>query len=184
MDKSMLTGVLVGAGAVTAVGGIAGYQVTHGQPGYADVLNAQPLFRTVKTPRQVCKDVFVSHRAPVRDRDRIAGTAVGALFGGLFGNQIGAGSGRTVAAIGGAAAGGYAGNRIQKNMQDSDTESTRQTRCKTEYDIQQRVIAYRVSYRLGDQRSVVTMIYNPGDRIPVRDGKLVITRPEPSANNS
>lgn len=184
MDKSMLTGVLVGAGAVTAVAGIAGYQATHRQPAYADVLNAQPMFQTVKTPRQVCRDLAVSHKAPVRDRDRIAGTAVGALFGGLLGNQIGAGSGRTLATIGGAAAGGYAGNRIQKNMQDSNTETTRQTRCKTVYDSQQKVVAYRVTYRLGDKQDVVTMDYDPGDRISVKDGKLVLNRHESTGSNS
>jgi uncharacterized protein YcfJ len=185
MDRSMLTGVLVGAGAVTAVAGIAGYEVSHRQPAYAEVLSTEPMVQTVKTPRQVCKDVVVSRKAPVRDRDRIAGTAVGALVGGLLGNQIGAGSGRTVATIGGAAAGGYAGNRIEKNVQDSNTEKTRETRCKTEYDSQQKVTGYRVSYRLGDKQSVVTMDYDPGDRIPVKDGKLVLTRPEPpSGNNS
>jgi uncharacterized protein YcfJ len=184
MDKSMLTGILVGAGAVTAIAGVASYQVSHRQPAFAEVLKTEPLFQTVKTPHEVCKDAVVSHKAPVRDRDRIAGTAVGALVGGLLGNQLGAGSGRTVATIGGAAAGGYAGNRIQKNMQDSDTEKTRQTRCKTEYDSQQKLVGYRVNYRLGDQQSVVTMDHDPGDRIPVKDGKLMLTKPEPSGNNS
>ena len=184
MDKSMLTGVLVGAGAVTAVAGIAGYQVSHRQPSYAEVLSSEPMFQTVKTPHQVCKDAVVSHRAPVRDRDRIAGTAVGALLGGLVGNQIGAGSGRTLATIGGAAAGGYAGNRVQKNMQDTDTESSHQTRCKTEYESQQKMMGYRVTYRLGGEQNVVNMDHDPGDRIPVKDGKLVLTPPAPTGNNS
>jgi uncharacterized protein YcfJ len=184
MDKSMLTGILVGAGAVTAVAGVANYEVSHRQPSYAEVLKTEPLFQTIKTPYQVCKDAVVTRKAPVRDQDRIAGTAVGALVGGVLGHQIGAGSGRTVATIGGAAAGGYAGNRIQKNMQDSDTETTRRTRCKTEYESQEKVTGYRVTYRLGGEQSVVNMDYYPGDRIPVKDGKLVLTRAEPPSNEA
>lgn len=180
----MLTGILVGACAVTAIAGVAGYQVSHRQPSYAEVLKTEPLFQTVKTPHQVCKDAVVIHKAPVRDQDRIVGTAVGALVGGLLGHQIGAGSGRTVATIGGAAAGGYAGNRIQKNMQASDTETARQTCCKTEYESQEKVTGYKVTYRLDGQQNVVNMDYYPGDRIPVKDGKLVLTRSEPPDNEA
>lgn len=179
MNKSMLTGVVLGAGAVTAVAGIAGYQASREDPAFAEVLKAEPVFQTVKTPRQVCKDEVVAHRAEVRDRDRIAGTAVGALVGGLLGHQIGAGSGRAVATIGGAAVGGYAGNRVQRNMQDSDVHVTRETRCRTKYELEQRLMGYNVTYRLGDKQSVVYTDYNPGDRIPVKNGKLLLTRPEP-----
>jgi uncharacterized protein YcfJ len=184
MDKSMIKGIVVGAAVITAVGGVAGYQVSHRQPAYAEVIKAEPVVRTVKLPRQVCKDEVVTRKAPVRDRDRIAGTAIGAVVGGLLGNQIGAGGGRTVATVGGAAAGGYAGNQIQKNMQDSDTQSRRQTHCKTEYDSQEEIMAYDVTYRLGGQQSVVRMDYDPGDRIPVKGGKLVLTRPDTQSNSS
>ena len=180
MDKSMVKGIVVGAAAVTAAGGIASYQVIHRQPAYAEVLKAEPVTQTVKIPRQVCKDELVTHQAPVQDRNRIAGTAIGAVVGGLLGNSIGGGRGRTVTTVGGAAAGGYAGNQIQKNMQDSDTQTSRQTRCKTVYDRQEKAMGYNVTYRLGDKQSVVHMDYNPGDRIPVKDGQLVLSRPEPS----
>ena len=184
MDKSMIKGIVVGAAAVTAVGGIAGYQVSHRQPAYAEVVKSEPVIQTIKIPHQVCKEELVTHKAPVRDRDRLAGTAIGAVVGGLLGNQIGGGGGRTVATVGGAAAGGYAGNRIQKNMQDSDTQTARRTRCRTEYDSQKKVMGYSVTYRLGDKQSVVHMDYDPGDRIPVKDGQLVLTRPKLPDNNS
>ncbi len=177
MNKSMLTGILLGAGAVTAVAGLASYQVSHRGPAFAEVLHAEPVYQTVRTPHQVCKDELVARRAPVRDSDRIGGTAVGALVGGLLGNQIGAGSGRTAAIIGGAAVGGYAGNRVQKNMQDSDTQTTRRTRCRMKYENQQRVMGYNVTYRLGGELGVVRMDYDPGDRIPVRNDKLQRARP-------
>lgn len=181
MDKSMIKGILLGATAVTAVGGIAGYQVTHRQPAYAEVLKVEPVMRTIKTPHQVCKEEHVTHRAPVQDRNRIAGTAIGAVVGGLLGNQIGGGGGRTVATVGGAAAGGYAGNRIQQNMQESDTRTTRETHCKTEYESHQKVMGYNVTYRLADKQNVVRMDHDPGKRIPVKDGQIVLAGPKPHA---
>lgn len=177
MDKSMLKGIAAGAAAVVAIGGIAGYEVSHRQPAYADVLKTEPVLETVKTPRQVCKDEAVTRKAPVQDRERIAGTAIGAVAGGVLGHQIGGGSGRTVATVGGAALGGYAGNQIQKNLQNSDTETTRQTRCKTVYDRTEKLLGYKVTYRLGDTVSTTQLAYLPGDRIPIKDGKLVLNPP-------
>ncbi len=178
MDKSMMTGLLIGAAAATAVGGVAGYRAWHAEPAYAEVLKTEPVTQTTKTPRRACKDEIVTRNAPVQDRDRIAGTAIGAVVGGVLGNQIGAGSGRTLATAGGAVAGGYAGNRIQKNLQDSSTQQIHETRCKTEYDVRQKVVGYDVTYRLGDQRGVVRMQRAPGERIPVKDGKLMLNAPE------
>lgn len=118
MNKSMLTGVIAGAVAVTALGGVAGYKALNSGPEYADVLAVKPVTETTKTPKEICEDVVVNEQAPVKDPNRIAGTAVGAVAGGLLGNQVGGGSGKTIATVAGAAAGGYAGNQVQKNMQE------------------------------------------------------------------
>lgn len=173
----MLTGVVIGAVSVTAVGGVAGYKMMAG-PSYAEVIKVEEVKETVRTPRQVCEDVLVKKQAPVKDEDRIAGTAIGAVVGGLLGNQIGDGRGKTLATVGGAVAGGYAGNRIQANMQASDAENVKETRCKTVYDTEQKHVGYDVKYRLGDKEAVVRMNYDPGQRIPVKDGQLVLT-PQP-----
>jgi uncharacterized protein YcfJ len=108
MNKSMLTGVIAGAVAVTAIGGVAGYKALK-EPEFAEVLAVDPVTETTKTPKQVCDDVVVSEQAPAKDPNRIAGTAIGAVAGGVVGSQIGSGGGRTLATIAGAAAGGYAG---------------------------------------------------------------------------
>jgi len=134
MDKSMLIGAVAGAVAVTAIGGVAGYKVLHPEPTYAEVINVQPVTKTIRTPHQVCRDEAVTRQAPVKDENRIAGTAIGAVLGGVLGNQVGGGTGKTVATVAGAAAGGYAGNRVQKNMQESDQQTVMKTHCKTEYD--------------------------------------------------
>ncbi len=172
MNKSMLTGVIAGAIAVTAIAGVAGYKAMNTGPEYAEVLAVKPVTETTKTPRQVCNDVVVNEKAPVKDENRIAGTAIGAVAGGLLGSQIGGGDGRKVAAVAGAAAGGYAGNQVQKNMQDKNTVSRTETRCKTVYDSRTLTRGYDVRYRLGDKEDSVHMDHKPGSRIPVKNGML------------
>jgi uncharacterized protein YcfJ len=180
MNKSMLTGVVLGAIAVTAIGGVAGYKALNPAPQFADVLAVKPVTETTKTPKQECHDVVVSEKAPVKDPNRIAGTAIGAVAGGLIGSQIGGGSGRDLATIGGAVAGGYAGHEVQKGMQEKDTVSRTETRCKTVYESHARTVGYDVRYRLGKEEGQVRMDHQPGPRIPVKDGKLQLDAPAAS----
>ena len=93
MNKSLLTGLVVGGVAVTAAGAYAGYQ-TMDQGRSAKVLNVEPMSRTVKTPRQVCASEVVTHQAAVKDPKRVTGSIIGAVAGGLLGNQIGDGDGQ------------------------------------------------------------------------------------------
>ncbi|MDT3707074.1 MAG: glycine zipper 2TM domain-containing protein [Thiobacillus sp.] len=177
MNKSMLTGVIAGAVAVTAIAGVAGYKALNPEPKFAEVLAVDPVKETTKTPKQVCNDEVVSEKAPVKDPNRIAGTAIGAVAGGLVGSQIGSGSGRTLATIAGAAGGGYAGNQVQKNLQEKNTTSRTETRCKTVYESHTKTVAYDVRYRLGEEEGQVRMDHQPGPRIPVRDGQLQLGAP-------
>lgn len=177
MNRSMLIGIVAGAVAATAVGGYAGYRALNPEPRFADVLAVDTVTETQKTPREVCEDVVVTEQAPVKDPNRIAGTAIGAVAGGLLGNQVGGGTGKTLATVAGAAAGGYAGNQVQKNMQEKDTVNRTEQRCKTVYDTQTKTIGYDVRYRLGEEEGTVRMAQRPGERIPVKDGKLVLDAP-------
>ena len=176
MNKSMLTGVIAGAVAVTAIGGVAGYRALK-EPEFAEVLAVKPLTETTKTPKEVCSDVAVTEQAPVKDPHRIAGTAIGAVAGGVLGHQIGGGSGRDLATVAGAAAGGYAGHQVQKSMQEKDVVTRTETRCKTVYESHTRTIGYDVSYRLGEKEGQVRMDHQPGPRIPVKDGELQLDAP-------
>jgi uncharacterized protein YcfJ len=180
MNKSMLTGVIAGAVAATAIGGVAGYRALNPQPEFAEVLAVEPVTEVRKTPKEVCEDVVVSEQAPVKDPNRIAGTALGAVAGGLLGSQIGGGSGRTLATVAGAAAGGYAGNQVQKNMQEGDTVSRTERRCKTVQESHAETIGYDVRYRLGKDEGQVRMSHPPGPRIPVKDGQLQLDAPAAS----
>jgi uncharacterized protein YcfJ len=47
--------------------------------------------------------------------------------------------------------------------------------CKMIYDVRERTIGYDVRYRIGDDEPVqVRLDHDPGSRIPVRDGFLVL----------
>nr|WP_290447329.1 MULTISPECIES: glycine zipper 2TM domain-containing protein [unclassified Pseudomonas] len=174
VNKSLLVGAVLGAVAVTAGGAFATYSLVKG-PEYADVLAVEPVKQQVKTPREVCKDVTVTRKAPVKDEHQIVGTVLGAVAGGLLGNQVGGGNGKKIATVAGAAGGGYAGNKIQEGMQNRDTYTTTQTRCNTVNDISEKVVGYDVKYQLGDKTGKVRMNEEPGNRIPVdKNGQLIL----------
>ena len=173
MNKSLITGLVVGGVAVTAAGAFAGYRAMDERRS-AEVLDVQALTRTIKTPRQVCSDEIVTTQAPVKDPKRVAGAVIGAVAGGVLGNQIGDGDGQTVATVAGAAAGGYAGSKIQKRMQEGNTTQVVQQRCRTVYDSVEKPDGSEVRYRLGDREGTVRMDQAPGRRIPVENGQLVL----------
>jgi uncharacterized protein YcfJ len=175
MDRSMINGLVIGAVVATAGGAIASYTMLRDKgPEYAMVVSVEDVKETVNTPREVCEDVVVAKKAPVKDEHKIAGTAIGAVVGGVLGNQIGSGSGKKLATVAGAAAGGYAGNKVQGNMQDKDTYTTTERRCRTVTDTSENVIGYDVTYMLGDKEGKVHMKEKPGVRIPVENGQLVL----------
>ena len=174
MNKSLITGLIVGGVAVTAAGAYAGYQAMDAR-GSAEVLNVEPIMRTVKTPRQACSDVIVTTEAPTNDPKRVTGAVMGAVVGGVVGNQIGDGNTQTVATVAGAAAGGYAGSKIQKHMQDDKATQSIQQECRTVYDSAQQPDGYEVRYSLDGKEGSVRMDHDPGQRIPVENGQLVLT---------
>jgi uncharacterized protein YcfJ len=182
VNKSLLVGTVLGAVAVTAGGAFATYSlVKGGAPEYAQVLGAQPINEQIKTPRQVCKDVAVTHERPVKDQHQIMGSVLGAVAGGLLGNQVGAGNGKKLATVAGAVGGGYAGNRVQNHMQNSDTYTTNQKRCNTVNDISSKVVGYDVKYQLDGKVGQVRMDRDPGSQIPVdKQGQLVLGQAAPA----
>ena len=180
MDKSMVKGFVIGGIAMVVLtgGAVTGYKAMT-KPAQADVVAVKEVTQTVTTPRQECQDVQVQKKAPVKDENRVAGTVIGGVAGGLLGSTVGGGRGKTVATVAGAAAGGYAGNQVQKNMQEKDVVTTTETRCKTVNDTSHKVIGYDVTYRLDGKEKVVRTSFKPGPTIPVKDGQLVLTPPEP-----
>ncbi|MCQ4325943.1 glycine zipper 2TM domain-containing protein [Stutzerimonas stutzeri] len=176
MNKSMLVGTALGVVVATAGGAFATYTLVDRGPKFAEVLAVEPVKETIRTPREVCKDVTVTRQKPVQDQHRIAGTAVGAVVGGLLGNQVGGGTGKKIATVAGAVGGGYAGNQVQERMQANSTYTTTETRCDTVTDSHDKIVGYDVKYDLDGKVGRVRMDRDPGSQIPVRDGELVLTQ--------
>ncbi|MFV8816950.1 glycine zipper 2TM domain-containing protein [Haliea sp. E17] len=175
MNKSMLTGTVLGVAVATAAGSIAGYRMVSG-PDYADVVSVAPVTERISNPREECENVVVTRQKPVQDQHRIAGTLIGAVGGALAGDALGGGGKNTGAKVAGAVVGGYTGNKVQENMQAGDTYQTTERRCNTVQDVSERTVAYNVTYELNGETGKVQMDYDPGATIPVRDGKLVLAR--------
>ena len=176
MSKSMLVGIVLGGVAATAVGTFAGYHYAGDpEPTFAEVVKVTPVTQAYTVPHQECRDELVTKTRAVEDQHQIAGTALGAVVGGLIGNQVGDGSGKKAATVLGAAAGGYAGKKVQQDMQGKDTYTVTERICKTSQQTKQKVVGYDVEYRLAGQLDTVRMDQKPGARIPVEQGKLVLT---------
>ncbi|PRB82141.1 glycine zipper 2TM domain-containing protein [Pseudomonas sp. MYb185] len=176
MNKSMLSGIVIGAVVATAGGAIAGYNALSDKtPTHAEVLNVVELKENERIPREVCEQVAVTRQKPVQDQHQVLGSVAGAVIGGVLGNQVGGGSGKKIATVAGAAAGGYAGNKTQERMQQNNTYTTTEQRCKTVYDSKEKVVGYQVDYSIGDETGSVRMDRHPGNRIPLQDGQLVLS---------
>ncbi|GAB3482936.1 glycine zipper 2TM domain-containing protein [Azotobacter salinestris] len=178
MSKAMIAGLVLGAVGMATSGAASAYGPDGYGPEYAEVLAVQSVRDDGRASREACRDVAVSQPGQVQDQHQIAGTLIGAVAGGLLGSQIG--SGKKLAAVAGAVAGGYAGNKIQETMQARDTRTATEIRCDgaaSGYE----PVGYDVKYRLGQEVGWVRMDHDPGARIPVRNGRLQLTREESSS---
>ena len=173
MSKQLILGGVIGAVAVTAIGGIASYGFLSSDD-YAEVVKVEPLVNTVSVPTEQCRDEVVDVKKEVKDKHQVTGTVAGALIGGVLGNQVGGGSGKDIATVGGAVAGGYAGNKIHEKIQDGNTEQQLQQICATVYETREEQDGFQVTYRLNGEDKVIKMDYNPGNRIPVEDGQVML----------
>jgi uncharacterized protein YcfJ len=174
MNKSTLSGVAIGAVAVTALGAIAASD-TGLNPfrDYATVVAVEPAFDERRVPREACREEMVERQVEPKDEKRVTGAVIGAAIGGVLGNQVGDGSGRTAATIAGAAAGGYAGSKIQKQMQAGNTETVAEQRCATVYDVERTPAGFDVTWEFEGRQGVVRMDSDPGERLPMKDGEPV-----------
>jgi uncharacterized protein YcfJ len=132
MNKSMLLGVVAGVGVATA-GGVLGYQFL-GQPSVDEPVAVeseaspapaatQRATAVAAAPAEECWDEEVVVEAEPTDKNRIAGTAIGAVVGGAIGKDVGD---RDITTAAGAAAGALIGRKIQERIQDNraDTRTT------------------------------------------------------------
>ena len=107
MNRSVLSGVFIGAGIAIAGGLFAGYKILDEPEEPAVVAQAPESADADCVPEEV------------RDKHRIAGTAIGAVVGGAVGRDIGD---RDITTAAGAAAGALAGREIQEEIQENRAE--------------------------------------------------------------
>lgn len=144
---------------------------------YARVVRVDPIVDLVERPvsREECWDERVTYREPPRyrsSRDR-APAVLGGIVGGVIGNQFGSGNGRDAATVAGAAL-GYSLARDSQRRNGGYYSSGREyttiePRCttRTDYERDERVTGYEVTYRYHGRTYQTVTDYHPGDRIRV-----------------
>jgi len=140
---------------------------------YARVVDVQPLVERVRyrAPVEECFDVERVERGP----DRTGATIAGGLLGAVIGHQFGSGSGRRAATVAGAVLGGAVANsasaRAEARYDDGYGRERvgyeTQCRVRDEARYEERIRAYRVTYRFHGRDYTTEMPYDPGPRLRV-----------------
>ncbi len=145
MTSSMTTGVLIAMAVAAGGTGVAGYGLIS-RTRYAEVLEVQPVRKTVRAPHEACADVIGTQPRPPGDPGRISGAAAGA-----------AADQRVPAPASGGA------------------QPVAVRRCSTVEDVRLETVGYDVRYRLGDSINVVRLRDPPADsRLELRDGRPIV----------
>ncbi len=177
MEKPFLVGAVLVVGAVASIGAVAGYVVAS-RPQFAQVVRVDPVTKAVTVREQQCEGMPVMKKKRVKEANRNGGTVIGGMVGGVIDDQSGGGTRKTVATVADSAGGVGAGNQIQKIGRDRNPVTVNDPRCRIVNRTEQKVVAYDVRYRFDGKLGTVRMDHEPGQRIPVRDGKLVLPEPE------
>jgi uncharacterized protein YcfJ len=139
---------------------------------WARVVAAEPVWQSVRIPNEqdVCWDETVQRVAPARRS--AAPKILGAIVGGVIGHQFGGGSGQDIMTAAGAALGAtvVAEQQYRKNPDHYYTTSERRCETRIEYQQEERIIAWDVTYEFNGDRYRARMNEAPGDRIRIRVG--------------
>lgn len=137
---------------------------------YAKVVDVQPITETVQIPHEqkVCRQETVLRR--VLEHRSPAPAIFGAVLGGVIGSRFGGGHGKTAATIAGAAIGGAVATNVQYHRYPPKYYNASEQHCyiETDWQSEERVVAWDVSWKYHGKIYHSTMDEPPGDRIPVR----------------
>jgi len=183
MRQPVLVAVVGTAGVLCA--GIAATYLAWKHPAYAEVVSVEPVKQVVTTPEKICGAEPVARPTRVEDQtEYLTGNPGlgGRVISGMGRLPVRSGSGGTVASgtpdrraaqtvnkAPGTAHNGKAGKA-------GKAAAATHKQCRTVQQMSERVVAYDVRYRLHGRTSKVRMDYDPGTRIPVKDGKLVLRK--------
>ncbi len=151
MNNTALAGIIVGGVVLAAAGSIVANSGYNPLKQYATVVSVEPAFDTTRTPRQVCGDEAALAQAAVTS------DASGAAAPASTPAPAPAQPGQAPAS----AAGG--------------SEADAGAECVVVYDTSSVQAGFDVTYELDGVQKVVRMDHDPGKRIPVEGGELVVT---------
>ena len=159
-NNTIIAGIIVGGVVLAAAGAIAVNSGYNPLKQYATVVAVEPAFDTTQTPRVVCGDEATLAQAQAAAATSAQGDLVNDF-------QPSAPESPT------AASGSQAKATEQPVAKDGE-ETT--PRCLTVYDTTSTDAGFDVTYELDGVQKVVRMEREPGKRIPVEDGALVLSQ--------
>jgi uncharacterized protein YcfJ len=181
MKKKILMGTAISAAAVLSAGATAGY-LAWKNPAYAEVVGIEPVTKLVMTPDKACRSAKVAQRKPAANENAGPDIVIDGMAGGVIRHQDADGAADTRADL---LPGDSTLDQGQKKAREKDTYSAGGLRCRGSNRVTTKVIAYDVRYRLHGKTSKVRMDHDPGRRLAVRNGKVILTRepakPDPKA---
>jgi len=160
-NNTILAGMIVGGAVLVAAGAIAFNSGYNPLKEYATVVSVAQAHETTQTPRVVCGDEATLAQAQAA----AASTAQGDL-----GNDFQPSPPESPATASATPAGPSDKPAAAKDGEDAAV------RCLTVYDTTSVEAGFDVTYELDGVQKVVRMEREPGKRIPVEDGELVLSQ--------
>ena len=154
MNNRVLSGIIVGAVVLAGAGAILANSSHNPWQQYAKVVSVQPAFDVTRTPRQVCGDEATLAQAAS------LGTEANAAARAAPAPAPTAEAPKAPASMDG---------------DNKEAGAVTETDCLVVYDTRSVQAGFDVTYELDGSQKVVRMDHDPGNRIPVENGELVLS---------
>jgi|SRR5688572_21974018 uncharacterized protein YcfJ len=154
MNNTVLAGIIVGGVVLAAAGSILASSGYNPLQKYATVVSVEPAFDTTRTPRQVCGDEAALAQATM--------TA-----------DVAAAAAPTPAPATAPAQAEKPEPAAAKPGEAAEADASAE--CVVVFDTRSEQAGFHVTYELDGAQKVVRMERDPGKRIPVEDGELVVS---------
>jgi uncharacterized protein YcfJ len=188
MKKNMKLVGSIGGACLVSAGALAGY-LAWSNPGFAEVVSVEPVRQFVASSDRACPDRQVSRRESATPESSPYAVVIDGMAGGVITRQPA--RIEKVATLSTVAAGDPAGRAVQdkkavakdaapKKVADKSrsqqVKAATGTHCRKANRVSEKIVAYDVRYRFLGKTSKVRMDHDPGARLPVRNGKVVIVQ--------
>ena len=188
MKKNSMLAALMGITGLLSAGTLASY-VAWRNPAFADVISVEPVRQIVAAPKRACLDEQVSRHESTGSDSPSSSVVIVGMAGGAITRQPA--RIEKVATLSTLAARDPVGRVVQnkknvaKNSQSNKTAADAHsqhagdgmnTHCRKLDRASEKIVAYDVRYRLHGKTAKIRMDHDPGARLPVRNGKVVVVQ--------